>query len=174
MTLVCSSSPAVIPYSSVSSDESSSLPTLHPSLVSSLSPWPSSRLSPLYPSLLTCESWPYCPRSSPPSSSPMRSSSSPLSLPCQAAIPELPHPVLPLLLLSLLPPAGPCIRSPRLPLLLLPSAPATNIPHRKKDVGNRMGGVVARKLVAGRSAPRGKIPSRPGVVVGDRKSRPLF
>ena len=56
----------------------------------------------------------------------------------------------------------------------LPPAPAADIALRDEDVGNRTGGVVARWLLVGESAPIGKWPSRPRIVVGDGKSRPRF
>ena len=60
------------------------------------------------------------------------------------------------------------------PLALLSPAPAANIAHKDEDVVNRMGRLLARGSLSGRSAPCGKIPSRPHVVVGDGINRPLF
>ena len=56
----------------------------------------------------------------------------------------------------------------------LPPAPAADIALRDKDFGDRTGGVVARRLLAGGSAPLGKWPIRTCVVVGDDISRPRF
>ena len=53
-------SPSVISSSSVSSEDSLSLPPLHPSLSASLPPCPSRRRSPLSPSVLTCVWWSCC------------------------------------------------------------------------------------------------------------------
>ena len=55
---------------------------------------------------------------------------------------------------------------------LLPPAPAADIARRGEDVGDRTGGVVTRRSLVGGSAPRGKWPRRPRLVVGDGKSRP--
>ena len=63
--------------------------------------------------------------------------------------------------------------SPR-PLRPLAPALAANIARSDEDVGDWTGGVVALRSVAGRSAPRGKSPSRPRAVVGDGISRPLL
>ena len=60
---------------------------------------------------------------------------------------------------------------PRTPL---PPDPATNIARRDKDVGDRMGRVVARWSVAGGSAPHGKSSSRPLAVVGGGIRCPRF
>ena len=60
------------------------------------------------------------------------------------------------------------------PPVLLPPSLAANIACRDKYVGNQTGGVVVRRLVAGIYAPRGKIHSRPRVVVQDGISRFLF
>ena len=80
----------------------------------------------------------------------------------------LPHPTLPPLpYLGLLRPLTP----PRAPL---PPALAADISRKDKDVGDRTSWVVARWLVAGGSAPRGKSPSIPLDVVGDSTSRPQF
>ena len=54
----------------------------------------------------------------------------------------------------------------------LPPAPASNIAHRDKYVGDRTGGVVACWSLAGGSAPLGKWLRRPRIVIGDSKSRP--
>ena len=56
----------------------------------------------------------------------------------------------------------------------LPPAPAAYISLRDEEVGDRTGGVVARRSLAGGSAPRGKCPRSPRVVVGDSISRFLF
>ena len=96
--------------------------------------------------------------------------------------------VLSLLLLS---PLHPSLLSPPAPPLptslvalqplapahaLLPPAPApaADIARRDEDVGDWTGGVVARRSLAGGSAPLGKWPRRPCVVVGDSISRPQF
>ena len=68
-------------------------------------------------------------------------------------------------------PSPPSSRGPLRPLapplaLLLPSL-AADIARRDKDVGNRTGRVGALMLLADGSAPCGKSPSRPRVVVGD-------
>ena len=172
-------SPSVIPSSFVSLAESTSLPPLHPSLSANLSPFRDPRRSPLSPSLLTCASWPCFPRSSsavvlplavvlrPVSASPC---GHPLASPFRplASLFRPPSPAL------LLPYSRRLLRPLASPLALLPPAPAANIARRDEDVGNRTGGVVARRSVAGVSAPRGESPSRPHVVVGDGIRRPLF
>ena len=148
-------------------------PAAHPLLVSSLSPWPSLRRSPLSPSLLTFDFFPRQPSSvssvvlpcavfflHPFSASPRgRPAASPFLPPSQALLP---------------PSSGGPLQPLAPPLALLPPAPAADIAHKYKDVGDQTGGVVARWSVVGGSAPRGKIPSRPRAVVGDGISRPLF
>ena len=170
-----SGSPAVIPSSSVSdSSKSPSLPPLHPLLASLLSPRPSlSWRSPLSPSLPTCASRPCLPRSVSAVILPyaivllLSVSTShrgrPAAYPFQLLSPDL------------LPPSsrGP-LQPLAPPLAPLPPAPAANIVRRDEDVGDQTGGVVALRSVAGRSAPCGKIPSRPHAVVEDGISRPLF
>ena len=68
-------SPSIIPSSFVSSDKPPSLPPLHPSLASSLSPWTYPRRSPLSLLRITYASW----------TSPMRSSSA-VILPCAVVL----------------------------------------------------------------------------------------
>ena len=107
-----------------------------------------------------------------PLSSPARSFSS-LSLPPRAAVSKRPRSVFPLLLFYPLRPCGP-LRPLDPSLTLLPPALAVDIARTDKDVGNQTGGVVALISVAGGSARRGKIPSRPRAIVGDGISRPLL
>ena len=173
MSLLPLFSPLVIPSSYVSSDESPLLPPLNPLLLDALSPWPSLQRSPLSLSILTCFLWTRHPRSS--------SSAGVTHLvvvlnPVSASPPVLPH-------VSPFQPPSPILLHPYFcrplrplapPFALLPPAPAADIVRRDKDVGDWTGWVVARRSLAVGSAPRGKIPSRPHVFVGDGISRPLF
>ena len=162
----------VIPSSSVSSADLPSLPLLHPSLSASLSLCPPPWRSPLSPSLLTCVSWSRRPRSSSAVVLHLMVSLRPVSASSHGC-PQAPlfRPSSP----DRFPPSY-CrtLRPLAPPLALLPPALAANIARRDEDIGNWTGGVVARRLVAGGSAPRGKIPSRPRVVVGDGISLSLF
>ena len=97
-----------------------------------------------------------------------------LSLSHCADFPMRPRSVLPPLFFSPLLLRALAAARPALPLALLPLAPAANIARKGEYVGNRTVGVVAHGSVAVGSAPCGKIPSGPRVVVGDRISRPLF
>ena len=170
-----SSSPAVIPSSSVSdSSEPPSLPPLHPSLALLLSPRPPLLWrSPLSPSLLTWDFWPVLPRSV---SAVLLHRVVVFLLPVSASPRGRPaaslfHPTSPAFL-------SPSSRGPLQPLAQplapLPPAPAANITRRDKYVGDQTDEVVALRSVAGGSAPRGKIPSRPRAVGGNGISRPLF
>ena len=167
-----SGSPVVILSSSVSPAKSPSLPPLHPSLAVLLSPWLYLSHPPLSPSLPTCDFWTRRPRSisaivlpravilRPVSASP-RDCSKPSPL-------RPPSPVL-------LPPSSRRpLRPLAPPLALLPPAPADDISHRDKDVSNQTSRVGVLRSVAGVSAPRRKIPSRPPVVVGDGIRSPLL
>ena len=72
-----------------------------------------------------------------------------------------------------LPQAPAAARPP--PHALLPPPPAAKIAQRDEDVGNRTGEVVARRPLAGGSAPHGECSRSPrAVVVGDGISRLLF
>ena len=77
------------------------------------------------------------------------------------------------LLRSSPPPLGPCGRSP-LPLRSCPQPRPSILVVRRKIFGNQTGGVVTSGLFMGGSAPRGKTPSRPHLVIGDCISRPLL
>ena len=110
--------------------------------------------------LSLCRCPPPCGRYPPP---PLRFAAQP---PCVHSPPSLSGaspPFLPWASASLAPPYAPLLQ-----------APAADIARRDEDVGDRTGGVMARWLVAGRSAPRGKSPRRPLPVVGDGISLPWF
>ena len=165
----------VISSSSVSDPaNSSALLPLYPLLTLLLSSWSSPLLQrpPPPPLLLTCL-WPCLPSSF----STVVLLLAVVVLPPVSASPR-DQPVSSLFLPPSLMILSPSSLGPLLSLTL-PHAPfyqalAFDIAHREEDVGDWTGGVVARWLVAGRSAPRGKCPSRPFTVVGDGISRPLF
>ena len=66
------------------------------------------------------------------------------------------------------------LRPLELPHALLPPAPDTDIARRDEDFGDRTGGLVACRSMADGSAPHGKCPRSPRVVVRYGISRPLF
>ena len=96
-----------------------------------------------------------------------------LRLMCHHSSRSIPRSRPPPLLRSSPPPTGPCGRSTH-PSHSCPWPRPLISPIRTKIVSDRTGGVVARGLLAVRSAPCGKIPSRPRVGVGDGISCPLY
>ena len=170
--------PAVVASSSVA--DPSDLGPLHSELLSLISSWPAP-LAQYPPSFsvaaylivalflapssarLFCRRLPPCSRC--PRLHPRLSARQPCSIPVPPPFSGAPPPPLPSLglLRPLAPPRG--APSPGLTI---------NISRKDKYVSNQTGGVVAHWSVAGGSAPRGKIPSRPLSVVGDGMSRPRF
>ena len=164
---------AVVSSSSVANPTESA--PLHPALLSALSPLlpPPPRYSSTAPAFLTC----WCPCPCPLLAWVIVAVVSSVVLVFAPGLPlVLPSPFLflhpapapsPPSSLGLLQPLAP----PQAPL---PSAPAADITRKDKYFGNQMGGVEARWLVAGESAPCRKFPERPLTVVGDDISRPRF